>query len=200
MATNQKIRFTSSEITPEIGNAPINRSQKRKHPYAMSKERFPARARCSSAINASLEANLAHLLPIPQFLHSLENVPPGADAGALVHGEKTAVARVELLTVRSFRPLLLCEHRIENPENASEDEVSPEAREGHTHPLSRESNAHAEEEGHEDQRPQEPPDEPVDEPKGKTSPFVRRQTAEERNKKSTDDGAIEHVVDEPNDH
>ena len=94
--------------------------------------------------------SLTHILPIPDFLHSLENVAPGADAGALAPGEKTAVARVELLTVRSFRPLLLCEHRIENPENASEDEVSPEAWKAHTHALNREPSTHAQSEWHED--------------------------------------------------
>ena len=94
--------------------------------------------------------SLTHILPIPHFFHSLENVALGAHPGVLVPGENTAVARVELLTVRSFRPLLLCEHRIENTENASEDEVSPEAWEGHTHALNREPSTHAQSEWHED--------------------------------------------------
>ena len=69
------------------------------------------------------------------LLQQLFHGSPSAFSGISTEGpgEKSAVTRVELLTVRSFCSLLLCEHRIENPENASEDEVSPEAWEGHTH-------------------------------------------------------------------
>ncbi len=85
---------------------------------------------------------------LQQLFHGSPSAFSGISTG--VPGEKSAVARVELLTVRSFRPLLLCEHRIENPENAPEDEVSPEAWEGHTHALNREPSTHAQSEWHED--------------------------------------------------